>query len=70
MHITMIIVAVKFSQSSYRVDENSKQVKLVLVLSNPSSSNVTVTVQDSGSSLLSESTAYTHPDFTRVGLNL
>ena len=39
---------VSFSQSTYRVNENEGLVQPVLVLSNPSSINVTVRVTDEG----------------------
>ena len=35
-----------FNQSSYSVDENNEEIKLTLILSNPSSSNVSIFIMD------------------------
>ena len=40
----MLATTVKFNQSIYNINENSGPVQPVLVLSNPSSTNVTVEV--------------------------
>ena len=49
VHTYFLIVAiertVKFNQSTYIFDENDEQIKLPLVLSDPSSIEITVKVQ-------------------------
>ena len=35
-----------FNESSYIVDENNEEIKLTLILSNPSSSNVSIFIMD------------------------
>jgi len=44
---------IKFSQTIYRVDENNGLFHAVLVLSNPSSADITVEVQDNEGSAAS-----------------
>ena len=39
-----LVVAVRFSQSSYKINESSGIVQLLLILSNPSSFNETVSL--------------------------
>ena len=43
------LVGVSFNQSTYTVNESSQQVQPVLVLSKPSSVNITVQVTDTAS---------------------
>ena len=38
----LLVTSVKFNQSTYSVDENGGSVQLVLVLSNPSSFDITI----------------------------
>ena len=45
----LIVVGVRFNQSSYRVNETSGQVQIVVVLSSPLSFEVTTTIFDSDS---------------------
>ena len=45
---------VRFEQSTYSVDENAGPAQPVLVLSNPSSTDITVEVFDTSSSATSE----------------
>ena len=52
----LIAVTVSFDQSSYRVNEHSGLSQHVLVLSNPSSTDITVQVRDSSSTALSKKT--------------
>ena len=47
-------VSVSFNQTSYRIVENVNVVQPVLVLSNPSSTDVTVTVSNTGGSATGE----------------
>ena len=42
--ILLLVIAVKFSQSTYRVNEYNGSVQPMLVLSNPSSTNITINV--------------------------
>jgi len=44
----LIVATVSFEQSSYKVNEYDGIVELVLVLSNPSSTDITVKVIDNG----------------------
>ena len=46
MHLFFIALTVFFDQSSYRVNENRGPVALALVLSSPSSIDITVQVND------------------------
>ena len=46
MHIFFIVLTVFFDQSSYRVNENRGLVVLALILSSPSSTDITVQVND------------------------
>ena len=39
-----VVVAVRFNQSSYSISESSRSVQLLLILSNPSSFNETVSL--------------------------
>ena len=45
-HLFVTALTVFFDQSSYRVNENRGPVRPVLVLSNPSSTDITVQVND------------------------
>ena len=47
-------VTVSFHQSSYSVNENTGLCQNVLVLSNPSSTDITVKVRDSNSTAIGE----------------
>ena len=47
-------IILKFSQATYRANENTGSVQPVLVLSNPSSINITIQVKDSQVSAASE----------------
>jgi len=49
-----IAIAVTFSQSEYSVDEDGGPVQPVLVLSNPSSTDITVQVRDTEITATSE----------------
>ena len=50
-HITLCSVAtVGFTQSEYSVDENDGLVTVVLILSNPLSTDITVLVKDTNGS--------------------
>ena len=42
--IILLVTSVKFSQMAYSVGENNVMVQIELVLSNPSSTNITVQV--------------------------
>jgi len=44
----LIVATVSFEQSAYRVNEYDGSVELALVLSNPSSTDITVKVIDKG----------------------
>ena len=37
-----------FNQSSYSVDENTGEIQITLILSNPSSTNINVRIRDRG----------------------
>ena len=47
-YINLTVATVSFNESAYSVNENEGPVQLVLVLSNPSSTDVTVEVTDRG----------------------
>ena len=51
-----IDTTITFSQSTYSVDENNGSVRIVLVLSNPSSTDITVQVRDSNNTATGEYT--------------
>ena len=40
----VVAVIIKFENSSYSIDERNRPVKPVLILSNPSSTNITVNI--------------------------
>ena len=42
--IILLVTSVKFSQVAYSIGENNRMVQIELVLSNPSSTNITVQV--------------------------
>ena len=46
MYFNLVVATISFSQSMYSVNENEGSVQLVLVLSNPSSTDFTVQVTD------------------------
>ena len=48
------LVGVSFNQSTYTVNESSQQVQPVLVLSKPSSVNITIQVTDTASTATSK----------------
>ena len=48
MYFNLVVANISFSQPMYSVNENEGSVQPVLVLSNPSSTNVTVQVTDEG----------------------
>ena len=50
----LLVTSVKFSQSTYSVNENSGVVQPVLVLSNPSSTDITVEVTSTDGSATGE----------------
>ena len=50
-HVDIIII---FSQSTYSVNEDNGPAQLVLVLSNPSSTDITVQVRDTQNTATSE----------------
>lgn len=47
MLISSLVITVEFEQRTYDVNENAGPARPVLVLSNPSSMNITVRVRDS-----------------------
>ena len=47
-YINLTVATVSFNESAYSVNENEGPVQPVLVLSNPSSTDVTVEVTDRG----------------------
>ena len=49
-----VAITVAFSQSSYRIDEDDGPAQPVLVLSNPSSTDITVQVRDTQNTATSE----------------
>lgn len=44
LYVYHLVTTVSFEQSTYRVNENDGLVQITLILSNPSSSNITVQV--------------------------
>ena len=50
----MVDIMISFSQSTYNVSENAGPLRPVLVLSNPSSSNITVEVFNTDGSATGE----------------
>ena len=46
LYIRFLVSTVSFSQSTYSVNENDGSAQPVLVLSNPSSTDITVRVRD------------------------
>jgi len=48
------VITVKFSQSTYSVNEDTGSVQPVLVLSNPSSTDITVQVRDNSKTATGE----------------
>ena len=46
----LLVTSVKFSQSAYSVGENSGMVQITLVLSNPSSTDITIQVTNTDGS--------------------
>ena len=58
IHVYMIVVwiaaAISFNQSTYSANEDSGVVQPVLVLSNPSSTNITVQVRDNSNNATGE----------------
>ena len=50
--LVSVDVTVSFDQSSYSINENSRLSQHVLVLSNPSSTNITVQVIDNSSTAI------------------
>jgi len=51
-YILVLAIQVSFNHSAYEVNENSTQAQPVLVLSNPSSTDITVRVSTSNGSAL------------------
>ena len=49
-----IDITITFSQSTYSVNENNESVQLVLVLSNPSSTDIPVRVRDTNNTATGE----------------
>jgi len=49
-----IAITISFSQATYNVDENNGAAQPVLVLSNPSSTDITVQVRDNQNTATSE----------------
>ena len=41
-----IVITVTFNESSYNVNEGNGKVQLILLLSNPSSTNITIQLRD------------------------
>ena len=54
MNIYWIAATISFSQSTYSVNEDNGSVQAVLVLSNPSSTDITVQVRDNGNTAIGE----------------
>ena len=54
MYSTNVATTVSFSQLTYSVDEDDGPAQPVLVLSNPSSTDITVQVRDTGNTATSE----------------
>ena len=53
--ITITIdISITLSQSTYFVDENNGSVRIVLILSNPSSTDITVQVRDNSNNATGE----------------
>ena len=53
-----VVAAVYFNQSTYYVDEDDGQVQAVLVLSNPSSTDLTVEIADSSNTAMGKKNQY------------
>ena len=58
--IVFLVTSVNFSQSAYMVDENDGMVQFILLLSNPSSTNITVEVSSIDGSATGEYLAIVH----------
>ena len=54
IHYLLTAITVTFSQSKYSVNEDDGPAQPVLVLSNPSSTNITVQVRDNQNTATSE----------------
>ena len=46
IYIYLVVATISFNKSAYSVNENEGPVQLALVLSNPSSTDVTVQITD------------------------
>jgi len=53
--ILLVAIVVSFEQSTYSVNEDDGPVQSVLVLSNPSSTNITIQVKETSGAATSES---------------
>ena len=49
-----VVIVITINQSTYSVDESNGLVRPVLVLSNPSSTDITVQVKDNGNTATGE----------------